>query len=225
MMADRIPPPTAITVSAGRNSGSGIHSVTAPIIFTSPPPIAPIANSAAKTRKTAKAAANWIGISGHGARSLAIQKGIASSAIAALSSLEIVRDRKSLIAAATINMPSRSIKPREIVPLSIGFPLRIMAYQRVTMVPDTRSLHSAVQRICGGHDRCAAFRHRCADCRRRDRGRQPGRGAGTLAPRDGRGGGGCAGLSRDWPIGGLLARKLWRGGGAAADPSPPREAG
>ncbi len=110
----------AMTVSIDRNSGSGIQSITAPIIFTSPPPIAPIANNPAKRRKTRKAAPNWIATSGQSARPEAIQKGIASSAIAALSRLEIVRDPTSLIAAAIISRPSRAIRPSEIASLFIG---------------------------------------------------------------------------------------------------------
>src|SRR3546814_9128005 len=95
--------------------------------------MAPSANSPAKARKTAKAAPIWIGISGQKARPFAIQKGMANIAINPLSPFGIERLRRSQIAAAIMNAARRAIRPSAIELVPIAIPLRIMAYQRVTM--------------------------------------------------------------------------------------------
>src|SRR3546814_16530771 len=78
----------------------------------------------AKSRKTRKAAPNWIATSGQSARPEAIQKGIASSAIAALSSFEIVRDRMTLIVVAFIRRQRMHLNRSDHAPGSIACDVR-----------------------------------------------------------------------------------------------------
>src|SRR5690606_34019898 len=73
----------------------GSHKARAPIILTSPPPIMPTAKAAANRAKTSRATATCIAMSGQKARPLTHQKGMASSAIARLRPLGILRDLRS----------------------------------------------------------------------------------------------------------------------------------
>src|SRR5690606_35394740 len=73
-------------------------------------------------------------MSGQAMRPLASQKGMARRAIAPFSALEIVRERKSLIAAAIISAARSAIRPRAVGLCPTAFPVARMAYQSVTML-------------------------------------------------------------------------------------------
>src|SRR5690606_6336966 len=118
-----LPPPTsAMTKRKLKNSEGSIHSASAVSSLTSPPPIAPAANSPARTAKVASATPTCRAMPGHGSSPVATQNSGAARAIAPVSQLPMRRLRRSVTAATTSAIAKATSRPYLKGSSSIGTP-------------------------------------------------------------------------------------------------------